>query len=352
MPRLKLPSILELAERGARANFGEEGAEALRQSLGAREATLARRAEAEAIGRAQERRGAGRELEADKQAAQGPPRAERKQCERRARRSRRLVSQFQRARKRDGARELTQASAAASTALLNHGIRHSFRPLPKHAFFLAYMAGCDRNGALALRALQSVNMPRHKQAQVLEAAFRPLGYQPRRNVCTGDRASQERYQFDGRELAERPEEHAAAIRVIQCAVFLWLVKTRTHRPGFSGQVRGFGRGIFRAFCRSGKDAVTGHARGVPGALVALRSAGFVRYHQTPACQARDIDRGPNGHAYNHFWFPKDQSERHLDELFDRILEAAPFERVAVAEQLEIQRRAQAPPEIDPASIPF
>ena len=247
----------------------------------------------------------------------------------------------------------------ADAALADSGIRHHYRPLPKVAWWGGYMAGCDRNGAMALQALQTVNMPKWRQDQVLEAAYRPLAYQPRRNVCTGERKGQTRYELeDGRELPERGEAHPGAIRVIQCAIFLWLAKVSTRRRGYNHRVHGFGRGVFCSMTGAGKDAIIGHTKGVPGALVALKRAGFVEYSQPPAEKVREADRGPSGHAYNVYWFRQSRAELELQTAHQVLVEVAklpPLERM-VADPAELTRRLLEqrgpPPDIPEDQIPF
>lgn len=333
----------------------EEVAKLERMQEGAKRTALSQ-AEAARIGQRQERLGAGRELDQEAQGeayeahrAQKDQRrktaAERiegrrgeskvKQAIRERKRVGTLADRMQRARERDHTREAEQAEKLAEAALADHGIRHHFRPLPKLAWFAAYMAGLDRNGALALRALRSINMPPARMAQVLRAAFEPEGYQPKRNVCSGERADQTPFEYDGRELAKRTEAHPGAVRVIQCAIFIWLAKSRTSRRGFRGRVRGFGRGVFTSLCRCGKDAITGHNDGVPGALVALRSAGFIQYGQPPATKVDPIDRGPSGHAYLMFWLPSTVEERELDALNARVAQVASWpmlERLAASRE--------------------
>lgn len=366
----KKPSPLEklaAAIKGAASKaggdaFGDEVARGVEAHVGRRDTSKRSQAEAAAISAHQVRRGDGSELEADAQ-PQRPDtgrRAETKQAVRRARRaSRDLKSVFQARRKRDGAAETAQQERMADAALAKSGIRHEFRALPKVAWWAGYMAGLDRNGALALRALRSCNMPRWRQDQVLEAAYRPSAHQPKRNVCTGRRRTETRFQLpDDRRLPERGEGHPGAIRVIQCAIFLWVSKGPTRRRGFSGRVRGFGRGVFAALTGAGKDAIIGHCKGVPGALVALKRAGFVQYGQPPAEKVRAADRGPSGHAYNVYWFPQGARERALEAYHRRMAEVAklpPLERLVAQPRLLEQRvllDRGPPPDIPEDSIPF
>jgi hypothetical protein len=360
----KRPTFAELAIRGAAARdgtaAGDRVAFELSQLAAARKRTLEQREEATAIGRARAARGAGRELDDDRR-AEDPRRARPKQRARAERRSRSLAQSWQARRKRDGDREVAAAERAAEAAFAACGIRHHYRPVPKFAWFAAYVAGCDKNGALALRALRSVGMPEARQKQVLAAAYEPTLYTPRRDVTRGARAAQRRFApATARELPRRPEEHPGAVRVIQCAVFLWLAKGGSRRRGYSARVRGFGRGLFAALTRSGKDALYGHDQGVPGALVALRSAGFIDYGQPPTTAAvGPLDRGPSGHAYLMYWFRSSPAELELERYHEAVRGVArlpAFER-ALADLPSwaewIESRAQAPPVVvDPSSIPF
>lgn len=372
--------------RAVAAKHGEEAAAeevAKLDSLNEAQAkTAASKAEAARISERRERLGDGSELD---QEAVGDAYAERraqkehrrrtaaeriegrrgsskvKQAIRERKKVKGLADRMQAARERDHTREAEQAEKMAEEAFQSHGIRHHYRPLPKVAWFAAYMAGLDRNGALAMRALASINMPAARMQQVLRAAFEPQGYQPKRNVCSGERGDQTPYELaEGRELQERDQAHPGAVRVIQCAIFLWVAKSRTNRRGFSGKVRGFGRGIFTSLCRCGKDAITGHADGVPGALVALRQAGFIQYGQPPSGKVAEIDRGPSGHAYNMFWLPQTAEERELDALHARVAEVARWpllERLA-ADPASLRFESGLPPpkpppaEISEADIPF
>jgi hypothetical protein len=289
---------------------------------------------------------------------------ERRSEVRAARRSRRLADRFKFRAARDNARASAQAEKLSLEVLKAHGIHHHYRPLPKVAFFLAYMAGLDRNGIAALQTLRQINMPKARQAQVLEAAFAPMGYTPTRDVCSGKRKDQQLYEYDGRpfggsqwEEGERQDAHPGAIRVIQCAVFLWLAKGRTRRKGYCYTVRGFGRGVFTSICRSGIDAITGHEEGMPGALLALKMAGFVDYNAPPPETVAQVDRGPTGHAYNMFWFRSDRDALTLEAFHVRTAQLAklPLIERLMLEPSYIEALAQGPPPpetIDPDTIPF
>ena len=285
---------------------------------------------------------------------------DKREAKRTTRETEKLVDRYQRQRKRDSERELAAREELATKVLKEHGIRHHFRPLPKAAFFLAYVAGLDRNGALALAILNAINMPRARMAAVLEAAYRPLLYQPKRNVVTGGREWQTAFEVEAQMHVLRKEDHAHAIRVIQCAIFLWVSKSRVRASGHTYIVRGFGRGLFESICQCGKDALFGHDNGRPGAMVALRAAGFVKYWQPWADETAAVDRGPSGHAYNQFWFAASPEERQLSEMHARI---ASVGRLPLAARLVADAPAavprllapRAPPvlvEIDERDIPF
>lgn len=243
------------------------------------------------------------------------------------------LSSFQQRVKRDHARAAQQAEAMADKTLKEHGLYHHYRPLPKVAFFLASMAVHDRNGELAKQIFRQINMPKARQDAVLRAVYRPDGYTPRRDVCQGGRAKQRRYTFDGRELGkrfvagepvdlrgwrdgEREDHHPAAIRVFACAIFLWLAKGRSAHRGQSYRVRGFGRGVFESIAGCGKDVLFGHENGLPGAVRALEGAGFM--WAFPPINARPIDRGPSGHAYNQYFFPATAEEQAIEDLRARL----------------------------------
>lgn len=402
VPRSAAERARELAAGVIRRRDGDEAAEEFLQSVVTAEQaarrTRARRAEAEAISASRVARGQGAHEDADlrPQSARRPDResrrtgkalaeviderkhrkAQQKQVRTEKSEAQSLRSAFRARHARDNARASAQAEQLAAKALGQHGIKQHFRLLPKVAFFAAYMAGLDRNGVGALQALRSVNMPRRRMQQVLRAAYAPQGYCPRRDVTTGQRAEQRRYEFDGRELGgklwqdgQRLDEHPGAIRVIQVAIFLWVAKARTRRAGHSYVVRGFGRGLFMSLCGCGKDALFGHERGVPGALRALQQAGFVNYGQPPAEKVADIDRGPSGHAYNVYWFRSDALEQALTSLHERVAELPnlPAVESVIADRKQLLTRldalgqepsppaprAQAPPGcFDEAEIPF
>lgn len=367
--------IAELAARAVASQHGETAAAELLEQLGAtsraRSATVARRQAAEAIGAAQEARGVAHPAEPpaplpSTAAARREARAERKNAKTAARRSRTAVGALQARHERDAARSAADAEALADQALARSGVRWSFRPIARVAWWSAYMAGCDRNGALALAALRSCGMPAHRQAQVLQAATEPGVYQPRREVCRGRRSGQTPFQAPAElvrptwEGGKRPVSHPAAIRVIQCAVFLWLSRGRTRRAGYAFRVRGFGRGVFAAVCRSGLDAIAGHTAGVPGALVALKQAGFIEYGQPPAHRVGEHDKGPSGFAYLCFWFRQSREEMALEAFHARVAHVAtlPYleqliERPRLLEErAALQRGLDPPPDIDDADIPF
>lgn len=336
----------------------------------AKRVTAERQATAAAVSSARVRRGDGGELDADRVAAnaQQQRRRERKEAKthhrdgKRAARELRDLEPLLRRRKHDNPREEKAAAELAEKALQDHGIRHHYRPLPKLAWFTAYLAGVSLDRSVALRVLNQINMPAGRMAEVIEAAYSPRGYTPRRNVCTGGRASQQPYQFDGRTLGgklwadgERAEDHPGAIRVLQCAVFLWLAKGRTSRRGYSYKVRGFGLGVFASMCRCSPEAISGHTRGMPGALRALAQSGFIEYGQPPSEKVSAFDRGPSGHAYNVFWFRRGPAELALDAMHARTARLACLplvERLLLDPTLIEPMARPPPPVIDTAQIPF
>ncbi len=331
--------------------------------------TELKQAEAASISARRVERGDGRELAADDDGDELTPlhpveRNRGKAAVKQAIRTRkRLKGALLRRRVYDNERETKAAEQAAEVALRDHGIRHHYRPLPKLAFFASYMMVASLDRSLALRMFDQLNMPDSLKALAIEAAYNPRGYTPNRNVCTGGRSEQEQFAFDGRKLegtpaqwcdGERAEDHPGAIRVLCCAAFLWLSKVTTRRRGYSHKVRGFGRGVFGAFCRVGKDAITGHTRGMPGALVALREVGFVQYGAPPSECVAEVDRGPTGHAYNIFWFKRSPEAAALDAMHER---TAGLARVGVFARLLddpslIEARCREEVIIDPAEIPF
>lgn len=371
-------------EQVLRARLGDELAdEAVAHATQQRErrtVTKAQQAEALAISARRVERGEGQELDADAPPLKPPstgaapsPRQERhgrvtprqsdaavKQSQRQ---KRKLGPVFQRRHERNQKRELEQAERMAEKALQSHGIRHHYRPLPKVAFFGAYQGGLDRNGVIALQALAQVNMPQVRMDQVLRAAYDPQGHTPIRDVRVGKRAGQHGYLFDGRifgsrevrdgSTIDRPgwqegmrlQSHPGAIRVLQCAVFLWLCKTRTRRRGYSYAVHGFGRGVFGSICQCAKDGLTGHTDGMPGALLALAKAGFIEYGAPPAEKVSSLDRGPSGHAYNVYWFRADAEAVALDSMHARIarLSRLPMLARLLEDPSLIEQRAQGPP---------
>lgn len=376
------------AARIMRQRFGDAAADEFLATVKVAEERKAEtdksRAQAEQIGRVRQARGEGGEHDADVLVVdrKGPPdggsrrrgdrnlsgsledkkrrKAARKQLREEKGEARSLRRKFRSRYERDFEDEVKQAESMSEKALADHGISQHYRLLPKVAYFSAYMAGLDRNGLGALKALMSINLPYGRMMQVLKAAYEPRGYTPRRNVVSGKRSHQKQYVFDDRELSgpqweegQRREDHPGAIRVIQVAIFLWVAKTRTRRAGHSYVVRGFGRGVFTSICRCGKDALFGHERGVPGALRALKLAGFISYSQPPATAVKDIDRGPKGHAYNAYWFVKDAAEKALDELYRRIgeLSALPaVERVMEEPRLLERKLALLHSEADPWAL--
>jgi hypothetical protein len=336
----------------------------------ARAATLAKQAEAQQISANRVAQGEGAELADDNAAeletitAPARPRPPRKtsKVQQAIRAVRSLGEKFRKRHARDNQAAAEQAEALAAETLKTHGIRHHYRLLPQVAFFGAYMAGLDRNGIAALQTLQECNMPAARRARVLEAAFAPQGYSPRRDIRRGKRAHQTLYEYDGRTFGgarwkdgARMDDHPGAIRVIQCAVFAWVARTRTRRSGYSYVLRGFGRGLFGSICQCGKDALTGHADGMPGALLALKLSGFFEYNAPPPEVVNVLDRGPSGHAYNIYWFPSEVAELELERFHERMANLARLELFGelLEEPSLIEERAQAPPVvIDPAQIPF
>ncbi len=367
-----------------------------RAALQARPAVERAQADARAIGAARVARGEGKENDADLSRQQ--LRAESRQTKKQERITRRKAEHAKRKRA-DGAhraetkqarrthgkihdrlrerfsrqeRELEQAELLAVEALREHGIRHHFRPIVHLAFFSAYLAALDDRGLLALQVMREINVPRARAEAVCRAAFNPEPYKPRRDIRRGKRAGQALYPGRAADFGnaarctrwldgQRMENHPGAIRVFACFIFLWLSKSSTRRPGYSYAVRGMGRGIFQSICRSGHDSITGHADGMPGALLALKLAGAIEYNQLPEEKAREYDIrdvGPSGHAYNIYWLKASAAQKALDEFHERVAELARLPALArlleepalLAEQLE---RARPPPvEIDPASIPF
>ncbi len=404
----KGPSLHDAVERALRTHLGDGDAQRvmveLEQQAQRRMETQRSQAQARAVSAGQVAKGQGGEMDAD---ARPPPRvaaaarqaqaaqlsrpqssqqtkplsqrsrskrAETKQAKRQVKK---LAPFVQSRQERDRQREIEQADAMADKALQSHGIRHHYRPLPKLAFHSSYAAGEDRNGTLALQILKQISLPKARLAQVLQAAYRPKGYTPRRNVYGGQRSEQQPYRYDGREFGrrklkdervidrpgwedgQREVSHPGAIKVIQCAVFLWLSKSRTRRTGYTYVVRGFGRGVLTSICQCGTDALVGHTDGMPGALRALEASGFLQYGQPPAEKVTERDRGPSGHAYNVYWFLADADAVALEALHARIayLGRLPVLARLLQDPALIEERAQGPPApppvvIDPADIPF
>ncbi len=383
-----------LGMRGARKNLGDAKAAEMIEEARRADLTIRKREQATAIGTARIEHGQGIDLieELGARDAQGVldfrqaeldaariqeeqwqtqlaaerhgGASKRKQSVRAVRRI--MKDNFLRRHMRDVERELAQVELLALEMMRKHGIRHHYRPLVKVAFFIAYMCGLDHNGALAFRTLHSINMPRARIAQVLDGAYNPQPHQPRRDVCKGKRAKEKRFMLPpGTELAQRDESHRAAIIVIQCAVFEWLAKVRTARPGYSYVLRGFGRGLFMAICQCGKDAISGHDDGTPGAMIALKNAGFHQYGTPPAPLCTPLDLGPTGNPYNVHWFLNSAEEQELDALH---AELAQLGRLPLIERLRCHpddldaMLARGPPgnawssgagvEVDAAEIPF
>ena len=278
-----------------------------------------------------------------------------------------VLSQMRERHKRDVADAAESSAITAEKVFQEHGIRHHFRLFPKLAFFAGLMLTYDRNGMLALQTLRECGMPSWRMAMVLQAAMYPEGYTPTRDprgkVVDSPRAMQRRYQYDGRQLGggaahaglwvdgHRDINHPAAVRVICCAVFLWMAKTR--RAGSGGWVHGFGRGLFASMCRCDDSAIFGHEDGMPGAMLALRAAGFVDYIQPDSDTVRDIDRGPSGHAYNMFWFPPTAEDAAMEACLVLVREimALRIGRVPLAEHWQQGERA-IPPKPPPPDCPF
>ena len=342
-------------------------AEVLEEQAKAR-ATLERQAEAEAISKARVRRGErAEEPPGPLPRKRGRRRREDSKAKQAMRERRKLGDVFKRRAARDNVRQQAQAEAMSAKAFEQHGIRHHYRELPKVAWFAGHYAALDRNGVLVLQMLEQVNMPKARRLQVLEAMRVPKPYQPRRDVCTGERASQKRFepregqQFKGRDWTdgERSEAALQSIRVGACAIFLWLSKGRSRRGGYSYKVRGFGRGVFASMLGCSVETLFGHARGLPGAMLALKQAGFIEYGQPPAQMVSPYDRGPSGHAYNVFWFKSDAGERAIEELHAKLAEQKQLPALQRVEE-SLQRVARgiahgpSPPavDIDPADIPF
>lgn len=403
-PPSDLPRSIELAADLAAKKFGADaGAEIIAQHY-ARAETRAKLAESQSIpsgcGRAEDEEEAGRleacpvpsretrqqrryrerraKREAEKEArARAPRDANPKERPGEARRSRRVVGTLQGSLRkrlaRDNADQVAQAEALALEALKEHGITHHYRPLVKLAFFCGYMAASDPRGLLGLQILREINVPAERAERVLEAMYNPNPYTPRRDIRRGKREDEK--MFEGRRIpfgqarrchastwvdGERAEHHPAAVRVLACFIFLWLSKSPTRRKGYTGAVRGMGRGVFESITRSGKSALFGHEDGMPGAMLALKLAGVIQYNQTPKNHVRDArDRGPSGHAYNVYWFAKTKPEADLDRYHEAVARLAALPTLArlvsEPELLELERAARPPPDvpaIDPADIPF
>lgn len=369
-----LPSGAVAALEAARRWLGAEadGLEAeLHEQRAKAQRSRERQAEAAAISKSRVRRGE----QAEESPA--PPRPSRRRAaDRRGngkvkqaiRQRRKLGQAFKRRAARDNVRQQSQAEAMAAKVFEQHGIRHHFRELPKVAWFAGYYAGLDRNGVLAQQMLEQCNMPKRLQLLVLQAMRTPQPYKPRRDVCTGKREGQKRFEprdgqaFKGRDWEEGQRGDAAsqAIYVLCCAVFLWLAKSRSRRPGYSYKVRGFGRGVFASMCRCSKESLFGHARGLPGAMLALKQVGFIEYGQPPAELVSEYDRGPSGHAYLVFWFKASAEEQALAEMHEQLAE---LKRLPALQRVDLERaqgalrdaKGPAPPEvvdIDAADIPF
>lgn len=402
--RSPLPAYLREAIANASRDFGAEAAEELERQHWAREATKAEHAKASAVpsgyGREEEEEEEGKRAELDAGPRSRETRQQRRYRERRAARRAtdgqrksapqlerdgeakaaqrtygKLHRQFRDRFARDNAEQVEQAEALAKEAMEEHGIRHHYRPICKLAFFLAYMAALDTRGLLGLQILARLNVPRERANRVLEAMYSPTEYAPRRDIRSGKREHQTMFAGRSRGFGqasrcraawidgERADHHPGAIRVLACFIFLWLSKTKTRRKGYTGVVRGFGRGLFEAMTRAGKSAVFGHEDGLPGAMLALKLARVIQYVQPPKDKVRDPrDLGPRGHAYNVYWFAKTEDESALDRYHDAVASLASLPALArmlrEPELLDLQARAQLarpPPdtvEIDPADIPF
>jgi hypothetical protein len=267
--------------------------------------------------------------------------------------------------------ERAAASAMAEQAFQLHGIRHHFRPIPKTAWFAGHMGSYDRDGLLMLEALASCGMPAWRMAQVLCAARNPEGYAVRRHVCTGKRSDQTPHVYDGRpfnggtvcrndweEPGMRRQSHPGFMRVVGCAVFLWMSKSGSRKRGALHVVHGFGRGVFSTMMRCHPGTIFGHDKGMPGAMLALRAVGFVHYHQPPADEVADIDTGPLGHAYNKYWLP---SNPHEDRMAAALVVARALLKEMGREALPAHWRRSViegltfaepePPDIVPAPLP-
>ena len=403
-------AALEEAQRAVALQHGEEAAADLprrmEDHLQRKQKTTERQAEARAISQARVARGEGVEMAADRPLCPPTKSSERRRKKSKKPRRRRNASSSQSIEERRGsnrrraakrkaasaegtvrrryeqthARELEQAEKMAFQALETHGIHHHFRSVAKVAFFCAHMVTSDRNGRLAREVLNSVNMPRERMDLVLHAAYTPMGYTPKRDTSRGKRQDQKRSGYDGRTFGtrvvgdrvidlpgwqdgQRLDSHPGAILVIACAIFYWLSKGKTRRKGYSYSVRGFGRGVFTAACGGcGKDALFGHTDGLPGAMVALKQAGFLEYGQPPAEAVSPYDRGPSGHAYNVYWMPSTVAELHMEALRERLLDSESSPRLAqvaalIAEPANIEGRASGPPvaalpTFDESDIPY
>lgn len=278
-----------------------------------------------------------------------------------------VLHQMRERHKRDMADAAESSAITAEKVFQEHGIRHSFRLFPKLAFLAALMLTYDRNGMLALQTLRECGMPSWRMAMVLQAALYPEGYTPTRDprgkVPDSPRAMQRRYKYNGRQLGggaahaglwvegHRDINHPAAVRVICCAVFLWMAKTRRKNNG--GWVHGFGRGLFSSMCRCSESAIFEHEDGMPGAMLALRQAGFIDYVQPDSDTVRDIDRGPSGHAYNMFWFPATAEDAAMEACLELVREIMLLRigRVPLCEYWQQGERAT-PPKPPPPDPPF
>lgn len=341
-------------------------------------ATRAKQEQAGELSAGASRRGVGHELDADNRCN----RSTRQQKKRYHRKHAAALQRKEGARStllrrsvRDQQRAEEQCAVAAEDALKESGMRWHFRALPKLAWFTGYFMGLSLDRSVALRALNMLGVPKARFSGVMFAAFKPQGYTPSRDVFKGKRRNQTRFVHDGRQLdgkqwrgGYRDEDHPGALRVLQVFAFLWLAKSRTDHRGYTYNVRGFGRGLYAAVCRCGIKAITGHSRGVPGALLALKQAGVIWYRQ-PTEDPNDpdrtplaaMDKGPTGHAYNCIWFPNDPEEQALEELFERVRDLASIpvlERMladpSLAEAMAPRPRGKPPPPvvINEADIPY
>ena len=259
------------------------------------------------------------------------------------------------------------------------------RPVQWGAYFDCRNAGGDKNGDLAVHLLSTCGLPKWRLEKVLDGALRPKIYAPKRKVMVGLRAKQKRFTRDPanapglacrmhikhadhihddgcalyrdwEDMWTRKTSHPQAIYAMLCAVFHWKSKGRTERGGFSYKGRGNGGGLFASFCRCSIETLFGHARGVPGAMLSLKLAGFFQYGQPPAGKVSPRDRGKrSGHAFNIYWWVASAAEKALNHANQRVAELM---RLPILIRLDRELReaeaARAPPlvVIDQADIPY